>query len=230
MLEHEQACFLRHSGIAPADLTFWNVVQDIPDAERIAGYDGYLMGGSGDYALSGKRHAGIDRFIALIPELVAWGKPTFGACFGLHVLIEGLGGTIGLLDGKLELGTYSMELTGDGATDPVFGHLPRTFAAQMGHHDWVLAMPRDPSVVVLAGSDSAPCHAIRVGDAPIYATQFHPELTKDELGHRLRIYDANYTNSNDNVEAIIDSFRPTPECQTLLSRFVERAAGRRTNV
>ncbi len=230
MLEHEQACFLRHAGVPPESLTFWNVLDDPPDAARIMEYDGFFMGGSGDYALSGRRHPGIERFIELVPQLVRWGKPTFGACFGLHILIEGLGGTIGRFEDKLELGTYSMELTGEGAADPVFGHLPPTFAAQMGHHDWVLAMPRDPSIVVLAGSESAPCHAIRVGNAPIYATQFHPELTHDELGHRLRIYDENYTESSADVDAIIAAFRPTPECLTLLSRFVEHAAERRANV
>ncbi|NNE09374.1 MAG: hypothetical protein HKN20_12505 [Gemmatimonadetes bacterium] len=230
MLEHEQACFLIHTGIAPEDLTFWNVLEDPPDAARIAEYDGYFMGGSGDYALSGKRHPGIELFIALVPRFVAWGKPMFGACFGLHLLIEGLGGAIGRIEDRLELGTYSMMLTEEGAADPVFGHLPGMFDAQMGHHDWVLEMPPDNSVVVVAGSESAPCHAIRVGNAPIYATQFHPELTEGELGYRLRIYDANYTEANADVDAIIAAFRPTPECLTLLSRFVEHALERQTNV
>jgi GMP synthase (glutamine-hydrolysing) len=98
--------------------------------------------------------------------------------------------------------------------------MPERFPVQMGHHDWVLSMPPDASVLSLVSSESSSCQAIRIGDSAIYATQFHPELAPNELGERLRIYDANYTETDDDVEAIIAKFRPTPDCLTLLPRFV----------
>jgi GMP synthase (glutamine-hydrolysing) len=76
-------------------------------------------------------------------------------------------------------------------------------------------------VTHLASSEKAPFQAFRVGEAPVYATQFHPELDwQDQRLRFLRYFDM-YSGvfGTQDAKAMVDSFRPTPESCSLLAGF-----------
>jgi GMP synthase (glutamine-hydrolysing) len=76
-------------------------------------------------------------------------------------------------------------LSDEGAADPLFDGLPRTFRALVGHKEAVQALP--PGAVHLAAAESCPFQMIRYGQN-VYATQFHPEADGQSFATRIRIY------------------------------------------
>jgi GMP synthase-like glutamine amidotransferase len=75
-----------------------------------------------------------------------------------------------------EIGWYTVELTDEGAADPVVGALPRTFDAMQWHH-YTYGLPA--GAVELARS-AACTQAFRLGDA-CWGVQFHPEVTAPQV-------------------------------------------------
>ena len=63
--------------------------------------------------------------------------------------------------------------------------MPNTFKAFVGHKEACQIPPKD--VTVLASSPTCPVQMIRYGKN-VYATQFHPELDKEGLKTRIRVY------------------------------------------
>lgn len=97
-----------------------------------------------------------------------------------------MGGRVVHDQGRAEVGTHALLLTDAGRTDPVFGHLGSTFKAHMGHEDLVETLP--PRTTLLASSSKVANQAYRFDDAPVYCTQFHPELDTEGLHTRLGAY------------------------------------------
>jgi GMP synthase-like glutamine amidotransferase len=75
-----------------------------------------------------------------------------------------------------EIGWYTVELTSEGAEDPVVGALPRSFEAMQWHH-YTYGLPG--GAVELARS-AACTQAFRLGDA-CWGVQFHPEVTAAQV-------------------------------------------------
>ncbi len=76
----------------------------------------------------------------------------------------------------------------------------------------------------LAFSAKAPCQAYKIENKPIYATQFHPELTMAQNRERFEIYIDQYTNEKTRMDAdlIRNSYRESRETYRLLPLFVEK--------
>jgi GMP synthase (glutamine-hydrolysing) len=83
------------------------------------------------------------------------------------------------------IGAVKVELTGDGAVDPLTSSLPGSFEAFVGHKEAVTTLP--DHAVLLATSAACPVQAFRVGQR-VYATQFHPELDVAGLQTRIDVY------------------------------------------
>jgi GMP synthase (glutamine-hydrolysing) len=101
-------------------------------------------------------------------------------------------GTLGIHQGAVvdrafgePVGAVRVTLTNEGKADPVFGALPETFEAFVGHKEAVSKLPGH--AVHLAGSESCPVQAFRFGDN-VYATQFHPELDVEGICFRIDVY------------------------------------------
>lgn len=75
----------------------------------------------------------------------------------------------------------------------------------------------------LATSDRSPFQAFKIENKPIYATQFHPELTMAQNRERFERYIAGYSHPEDPVveQAIRQSFRPSHETRLLLTKFID---------
>ena len=93
--------------------------------------------------------------------------------------------------------------------------------AQLGHKDRASRLP--PGVLNLASSARAPFQALRIPGKPIWATQFHPELTVEDNLLRFSRYRHVYAKlySPAELQSLIDGFRPSPEAEKLIPRFLK---------
>jgi GMP synthase (glutamine-hydrolysing) len=159
---------------------------------------------------------------ALLTRMIAVDFPFLGACYG----IGALGGHQGaVLDREYAepVGSVQVGLTSAGRDDPLFGVLPESFEAFVGHKEAISRLP--DHAVLLAGSASCPVQAFRIG-SHAYATQFHPELDVAGLCTRIDVYKhAGYFDPSEaeqlKAAAQLSSVVHPP---TLLARFVARYA------
>ncbi|MCU1641812.1 MAG: glutamine amidotransferase [Nocardia sp.] len=121
----------------------------------------------------------------VLSEVVERDFPYLGACYGLSILADVLGGRVSDERYGEKTGAQTIELTDQAREDPLLHDLPQTFRAFAGHKEACQGTP--PGAVLLARSASCPVQMIRVGEH-VYATQFHPELDGDGLAVRIEIY------------------------------------------
>ena len=198
-----------------------NILTETPDENLLKKTDAILVGGSGDYSVL-ENHSFLPPFFNFLKTVCEVGFPTFASCFGFQAICQALGGEI-IRDKKTaEVGTYDLYLTEEGKTDELFGELPTTFPGQMGHKDRASVLP--PDTIPLAYSEKAPYQAYKLKDKPIYATQFHPELTMEQNRERFENYIEAYSNEEvyQEVETIRSSFRESKETYSLLPSFIEK--------
>jgi GMP synthase (glutamine-hydrolysing) len=106
-----------------------------------------------------------------IGEAVRAGVPYFGACLGVQLLAAGLGARV-YAGSEPEVGVLPVTLTPEGAADPLFAALPRTFPALQWHGD-TFDLP--DGATRLASSPAFPNQAFRYGESA-YGIQFHVEV------------------------------------------------------
>ncbi len=214
----EWNCFARRLGVSPEAVQAVNMLTSRPDRSLWDEYDALLVGGSGEYSVLDGNLA-IERFVTFLGETALEGHPLFASCFGFQMLTLALGGEVAHDEPNAEVGTFRITLTEAGCKDPLFRALPENFLAQEGHKDRATVLPE--GVVLLASSEKAPYQAFRVGEHPVYATQFHPELDWEDQRLRFLRYFDMYSGvfGHKDAQAMVDSFRPTPECCSLLASF-----------
>ena len=120
----------------------------------------------------------------LLAEIVERDFPFLGCCYGIGALGTQIGATVDRSHSE-PISSVSIALTSDGRADPVFGELPDSFDAFVGHKESIGALPAHARV--LAASARCPVQAFRVGEN-VYATQFHPELDVAGICTRIDIY------------------------------------------
>lgn len=218
MRAHEVQCFAEALAIAPEALIVVNGLERLPTRAELAACAGVLIGGSGDYSVLDP-HGWIQALIAFArEELIAAGRPTFGSCFGFQLLVLALGGAMRRDPLHGEVGTIRLQRSHAADDDPIFGPLPAYFDAQVGHNDRATSLPG--GVRVLASSPLCPIHALRVERLPVWATQFHPELTHRSVADRFLRYRALYGSPDrSGDEAFLRALTPSPESTALLPRF-----------
>ena len=102
--------------------------------------------------------------------------PLLGICYGMQTLAEQMGGQVISSDNK-EFGHAEVLLKADST---LFKDLEQTLNVWMSHGDQVQDLPDNFSLV--ASTDSAPIAAMQHQTKPIFALQFHPEVTHTEYG------------------------------------------------
>jgi GMP synthase (glutamine-hydrolysing) len=121
---------------------------------------------------------------ALLDLVVARDFPFLGACYGIGTLGTHQGGVVDKTHPE-PVGALNVDLTPEGAADPVFAGLPTSFVAYGGHKEGLTVPPEH--AVRLATSAACPVQAFRIGEH-VYATQFHPELDLAGLRTRIDVY------------------------------------------
>ena len=101
------------------------------------------------------------------------GKPYLGICLGHQLLADALGGEVGLM-GVPEVGLTQVELTAEGAADPIFAGFPNSIETFQWHSAGVKRLPE--GAVTLAATAACPIQALRYG-RHAYGFQYHVEIT-----------------------------------------------------
>ena len=221
MARHEQKCFAQKLELDESQVEVRNLLQGPLDLNDIKKFPAVFLGGSGSYYASKGDLPGFEAYLDVLRELCEIGHPTLGVCYGFHCLARAQGSQVIQDASRTEVGTYTMRLTEAAKHDPLIGNMPLSFNAQMGHKDHVLAPPENCQNLV--ESDLSPNQAFRVGNKPIWAVQFHPELdmdtNKDRFIHYLEGYAGNMT--EEERERQLSAFKPSPEASKLLKAFLD---------
>jgi len=186
MLEHERRCFAERCELPLENTLVHNAVTTAPPPTAFKEYDAVMVGGSGDYSVVNKPFPYIDQTMDFIMETINARVPFFGSCMGFQMVSKAMGATVITDEPNREVGTYELTLTPEGCEDPLFGKLPKTFHAHLGHTDRVETAP--PGARHLASSKKCGYQAFQIGDGPAYCTQFHPELDKKSNQERYDFY------------------------------------------
>jgi GMP synthase (glutamine-hydrolysing) len=212
MAAHELECFRTQARLDHLDIH--SMMDGHPD---LSGYDAVLFGGSGAYSVLDP-HAWIQDAVRVLIEVVDKRIPSWASCFGFQGLSMALGGTVIHDNDRAEMGSVQLTPTPDAAADPVFSALPARFWAQEGHHDHVIDLP--PGVTLMVTGAAIPNQAFRVDGAPFWASQFHPELTRETTLDRFHYYADHYLKPEERepMLAQIGRGQDSPEVAELLYR------------
>lgn len=195
------------------------VISAAEDVERAAdqsGIVGVLISGS-------PRDAWVqdpvnDRLANVIRACLEKKRPFLGVCYGHQLLAVALGAKVGRDPAGVELGNTPIELTDEGALDPLFEGVPRAFEAMESHQDSVQTLPE--GATLLATGQHTPIQAFRYGEW-LRGVQFHPEHDPDILRF---IWEPRRITWRDRCDFDIDerlaSMRPTPEGPKILKNFL----------
>ncbi len=111
------------------------------------------------------------------PEILNLGIPVFGICYGMHLIVHTLNGSVEHDGSKREYGTSTLTCDTD---SELFIHISDSFTAWMSHGDSCTKLPG--GFVTIAETESIPHAAIADSSRKMYGVQFHPEVTHTEYG------------------------------------------------
>ena len=156
---------------------------------KLAGYDGMVITGSPRSLVEGEVEPWMDDAAAFVRAADDAGVPVLGVCFGHQLVGYAYGGRVRKNPNGWEVGTVDVELTDEGARDPLFAGLPRASCASTSRTATRSARSA-PTTRVLAGGAHTPHQAIAVG-THVRGVQFHPEMNAPVIqriiAHRRRI-------------------------------------------
>ena len=130
--------------------------------------------------LSGGPDSVTNSYTPRIPQIVFDLEiPILGICYGMQTLAEQMGGQVISADHK-EFGHSELQITKDCI---LFNGLEKSLNVWMSHGDQVQDLPDDFELV--ASTATAPIAVMQHESKPIYALQFHPEVTHTEDGQNV---------------------------------------------
>jgi GMP synthase (glutamine-hydrolysing) len=216
MAKQELRCFRDTTGLAGLEIVH---AATTPLDDRLLGEARvFFFGGSGAYSVLDP-HPWVRAMLDFLVRVVDHKVPAWASCFGFQGLSLALGGEVNRDDARQELGAFPIDLTGAAADDPLFGGLPGTFHAQLGHHDHVDRLPA--GVTLLATGRKIHNQAFKVDGAPFWATQFHPELNKATTTERWNYYRSHYADEAGGLEIdrVMAESPDTLEIQSVMRTF-----------
>ncbi|MGH2954790.1 MAG: type 1 glutamine amidotransferase [Solirubrobacterales bacterium] len=158
---------MRGSGV---EVDHWyRTESETPPADP-AGYQAVLSLGGAMHVDQEDRNPWIAEEIALLAELLERDIPMLGLCLGSQLLAIAAGGSAWPARAP-EIGWHPVELTAEGAADPLLGSLAPGFEA-FEWHSYEFDLP--PNAKALARSPIC-LQAYRIGDAA-WGIQFHAEV------------------------------------------------------
>jgi len=130
--------------------------------------------------LSGGPNSVTESYTPRVPQCVFdLGVPILGICYGMQTLAEQMGGQVVSADQK-EFGHSELEVINDST---IFKDLDKKINVWMSHGDQVQDLPDEFNLV--ASTATAPIAAMEHETLPIYAIQFHPEVTHTDHGQKI---------------------------------------------
>ncbi|MGO3152318.1 MAG: glutamine amidotransferase [Galactobacter sp.] len=180
------------AGLAPGDVVQHRLERDafspVPGLKSLRQYSGVILGGSPFTSTDPEPSALQERVEGQLVELVSTvlehDLPFLGLCYGVGILGRAAGGVVDRTYPE-PVGPSTIQVTDEGAADPVLAGMPKTFTAFVGHKEAMSALPS--GATLLATSGPAPVQMFKLG-SNVYATQFHPELDGRGLAQRIDAY------------------------------------------
>lgn len=207
------------------DLKPWDVPEKI-----LQGYDGVILGGSGELFFDGGKVADsearrttamvLKRSSPLVEYLFQKHIPALGVCFGHQVIAAWSGGEVVHHEPHAKTGTFGVRRHDGHEEHALLRGLPDQWLTQYGHKDTVASLPRGATVV--ASGEQCPHAMLSYGEC-IHTTQFHPELDADDIRVRLAAYPEYLPEGKD----VSDILQPSPHADQILKNFflfVKRSA------
>lgn len=186
MVDHEIECIKKKFRNTPAQVNVHNVITTAPTESQLD-IDALIIGGSGAYSVHSEEcQSWVKPTCSFIEKAIKKNLPGFGICFGHQLLGQVLGSTVVTSSEHTEIGTVELDLTAEGKSDPVFGHLPSRFTAQTGHSDHVQTVPS--GTILMARGDDVQTQAFKIEGTRFYSTQFHPDMTGAQARERYIAY------------------------------------------
>jgi len=108
--------------------------------------------------------------------IYALGVPILGICYGMQLMTQQLGGTVGAASAHREFGHAVVNVS----PSRLFAGVPDTIRVWASHGDYVAAAP--PGFSVVGTSASVPVAAMEDAGRGCYALLFHPEVVHTEQG------------------------------------------------
>jgi GMP synthase (glutamine-hydrolysing) len=149
---------------------------------EIAEYDAVLTFGGAMHADQEDRHPWLRFEKDFLAAMLDDGMPILAVCLGCQLLAEAAGGSARRAS-EPEIGWFDIEVTDEGAADPVIGPLAPSFTGFQWHS--YEAVPPD-GAAILARSAICP-QAYRIGDR-VWGIQFHAEVTAPNLSRWIDDY------------------------------------------
>ena len=225
MAAHERSCFAESLGIPEEHIHPVDLLRGVPTRAMLQESDFVFVGGSGDFSVLDDEPF-IYRFLDFLGDMVSGAEvPMFGSCFGFQALVLAGGGLVVHDPDNSEVGSFRVDVNAAGAEDPLMAELAPSFWAQEGHKDRAERLPA--GMLNLARSERVPFQVIRVEGAPIFATQFHPELSMEANQERYMRYVGGYSAEAVHGDEVLDSLRPTPQATALLTRWMDEIEANR---
>jgi len=196
-LAHEQRCITR--AVTPlCTVVFDSAItstQDWQQPEKIMkDYQGVILGGSGDFDFDGGRpvedpdrqmsYTLLDRLRPLFQYLFTHDIPTLGICYGHQLLGAFAGAQVKHIPDQQKRCSHTVRLLVDTQDHFLFTNLPENVAAFYGHKDVLDRVP-DGATLVMEGGPACRVSALQYKNN-IYTTQFHPELTYEDMVERMK--------------------------------------------
>jgi GMP synthase (glutamine-hydrolysing) len=138
-------------------------------------YDAVLVFGGSMHADQEERHPWLSEQKTLLRGLLDQRVPILGVCLGAQLLCEAAGAPPRRMD-KPEIGWYDVEVTADGAADPLLRPLAPAFDAFEWHR---YECPLPDGAVALARTRRS-LQAFRLAERS-WGIQFHAEVAADDL-------------------------------------------------
>ena len=110
------------------------------------------------------------------PAVFELGVPMLGICYGMQLMTDALGGTVGRAPER-EYGHAIVTVDGE---SPLFQDVPREFRVWASHGDLVEQVP--PGFSIGATSANAPVVAMQDRERGLYGLLFHPEVVHTDHG------------------------------------------------
>jgi GMP synthase (glutamine-hydrolysing) len=144
---------------------------------EIADYDAVLTFGGAMHADQEDRHPWLRFEKDFLAAMLEDGMPVMAVCLGGQLLAEAAGGVARRLD-EPEIGWFEVEVTEEGAADPVIGPLAPSFTG-FQWHSYQAVLPEGATILA---RNRVCTQAYRVGEQA-WGIQFHAEVSAADVGH-----------------------------------------------
>ncbi len=167
-----------------------------PEPEDLNRFEHVIVSGSEDSVVEDRDW--VDTEMELVRELVRSKIPTIGFCYGHQLIARALAGPHAVRRSATpEFGWQKITLTGPALerSNPtlddeykkdnddnisIFSDLPSSFHAFNSHFDEVIPEAVGDQLLVMATSANCAVQAFKVKEAPMWGTQFHPEINSED--------------------------------------------------